>query len=124
MSDELQTQEATKTPQRSRPMSVHVFQILMLTVIGGLVALGTYDSWKPLPDSPPPGWKIVCDNRGHYGWQTPSGFINEEDGGSPMTSWNQANRDAWSFYEYQQRALKNPRKPLDVGPWQVCEGEE
>lgn len=59
----------------------------------------------------PPGWKLVCDDRGHYGPKDIDGWI-WGNARQPMTK-QQAIDYAWETVEWEER-----RK---TGPWHECE---
>ena len=68
---------------------------------------------------PPPGWKILTDNNGHYGAQFPdNGFILttfKAESGVLMTSPQEAINAAWKHYDFQQK-----QKELIITNWFFC----
>lgn len=70
------------------------------------------------PETPPPGYKIVCDGHGYYGAMMPGGVHVIEKGynGEPFDNYGDAVARAWGQYAWRQ--LKNLDRPIT--DWQEC----
>jgi hypothetical protein len=70
----------------------------------------------------PPGYKLVCDSKGYYAWQTPEGFLrNYSDDVS--TNADDVRLAAWRRYDWKQQSATNKYTPITTheSDWRVCE---
>lgn len=65
----------------------------------------------------PEGWVLLCDKKGNFTYQLPSGWIYE---GTINRSARKARLDAWLHWDYLQRPHP-PKRDVPYYEWHVCE---
>ena len=73
-----------------------------ILLIIGLLCVVSCEKNKTYPETPPPGYIIVCDSNGHYGVKMPlSDYVMQKNYDSElMDSYREATIRAWGQYQH------------------------